>query len=358
MKKMIKMSLVAAVAVAGLTSTAAADVKVGGHLAYQLNNATGSNGHDDKTKVSFNFKGAVNETISYAVSYAQRSASPTKDEDTDAPLGDTYSSGYVGLSNAKFIVKTDKVTAIVGRQGLDTPWTDASDAIDSTDVGNGVVALMPVGPVTLAAAHVFSHNAGSKLEITGDADINIVAAIGAAGPVNYQLWMADIEDVASSMTAIVGAKAGGADVELRHVATDLDANSNSYGLTALSASVKAGAATVDAGYAMGAEDGIVASLNKSGNAANDVSFGSWMFGVPADGSLMSVGATMPMGDMFKANLNYAIQDGAVNTDTEIKAQLSVNVAKNASLYGRVAVVDGDSYTDAVTYTRVYMAYKF
>jgi len=349
MKKMIKMSLVAAVAVAGLTSTAAADVKVGGHLAYQLNNSDAKSAHDDKTKVSFNFKGAVNETISYAVSYAER-----------ATGGDSLNSGATGtgLSNAKFIVKTDKVTAIVGRQGLDTPWTDASDAIDSTDVGNGVVALMPVGPVTLAAAHVFSHNAGSKLGITGDADINIVAAIGAAGPVNYQLWMADIEDVASSMTAIVGAKAGGADVELRHVATDLDANSNSYGLTALSASVKAGAATVDAGYAMGAEDGIVASLNKSGNAANDVSFGSWMFGVPADGSLMSVGATMPMGDMFKANLNYAIQDGATNTDTEIKAQLSVNVAKNASLYGRVAVVDGDSYADAVTYTRVYMAYKF
>ena len=261
MKKIAKLSLVAAVAVLGFTSAnaqsleeAIKNVEVTGSVVYRYNdysndtkagtlykrNATG--GYDDISKESDannNYKVAlgltskVNDDVKFNsrfvvgapsslgtgdAGFASLNSSSNGDQNVGVELTNAYF-GYTGLQNT---------TVNVGKQGLTTPWTVAIDSDGNEQTGTGILALSTVGPVTLAAAYFNQTNLNNSLDakiggfaentvgdlidatavkgavLDGSEDIATVGVIGVAGPVTLDAWYLDAQDKFDSYT--VGAK--------------------------------------------------------------------------------------------------------------------------------------------------------
>ena len=169
MKKMIKMSLVAAVAVAGLATTASAkpmedaikNVDLSGYVRYRYTNGDQPESNEYKTVVKL--KSKVNDNVSMFLKVAGADSTSNTSGDADP---DT-----TAVKEAKFIYTGNGITAIVGKQGLATPFGDAAD-----QQGTGIVVLAPVGPVTLAAGWYTNSDAKSiysnKLNKNEDKDTN------------------------------------------------------------------------------------------------------------------------------------------------------------------------------------------
>ncbi|AXX96167.1 major outer membrane protein [Arcobacter ellisii] len=263
MKKIAKLSLVAAVAVAGLTSAnaqpleeAIKNVDVSGSVVYRYNdykndvantaNPTATN--TNNYKVGLNLSSKVNEDVKFNsrfvvgqpsntgtgdAGFATLNSSDNADQNVGVELTNAYF-GYTGLANT---------TVNVGKQGLTTPWTVALDSDGNEQTGTGVLALSTVGPVTLAGAYfnqtnlnvssdsamngvaLYKNNRagatgnGSNLghsnatvatvigddAVDGSLDVVTLGAIGTFEPVTVDAWYIDINDLADSYT--LGAKA-------------------------------------------------------------------------------------------------------------------------------------------------------
>ena len=260
MKKIAKLSLVAAVAVVGLTTAnaqpleeAIKNVDVSGSVVYRYNDYSNDNegkanaGSETQTnnyKVGLNLASKVNDDVKLNTRFLVASekgdfASLNYSDNADGNVGVSLSNvyfGYTGIQNT---------TVNVGKQGLTTPWTVAVDSDGNEQTGTGILALSTVGPVTLAAAYFNQTNLGnsgnglpdiaqySKLtdyvadngtsgDNTVDAlnmaiynsaasndlgalDVATVGAIGVFGPVTVDAWYLDMQDTFDTYT--LGAKA-------------------------------------------------------------------------------------------------------------------------------------------------------
>ncbi len=258
MKKIAKISLVAAVAVAGLTTAnaqpleqAIKGVEVSGSVVYRYNDynndtnyategkstdgskdggvingtSTKNNGtdsfSDNNYKVGLNVAAPVNEFVKFNSRFL---VADEKGEfaGTSTPSGgldsqDTGDSNVdVELSNAYFGFTGIKNTTVnAGKQGLTTPWTVATQVDGNEQTGTGLLALSTLGNVTLAGAYFNQtnlHNStDAKLANTslkgafdGASDIATVGTIVAAGPVTIDAWYADMQETFSTYT--LGAK--------------------------------------------------------------------------------------------------------------------------------------------------------
>lgn len=309
MKKIAKLSLVAAVAVAGLTTANAQQledaikkVEVSGSVVYRYNDYNsdindvisddtgtggaynGTNGtsatQNNNYKVGLNVASPVNDFVKlntrFLVSsgtgdFASLETSDGGDSNVDVELSNVYF-GYTGIKNT---------TVNVGKQGLTTPWTVATQVDGNEQTGTGALALTTIENVTLAAGYFNQTNLGSSgqglvgildgtapkkasdtymtknadgtynkdsldTDLYNDAvydynnkasanatelssrDIATVGTIVAAGPVTVDAWYGDLQDVFSTYT--LGAKAStelagitfGADA--RYTSLQLDRN--------------------------------------------------------------------------------------------------------------------------------------
>ncbi|MGB5793880.1 major outer membrane protein [Poseidonibacter sp.] len=205
MKNIIKMSLVAAVAVAGFSSTVAAkpleesikDVDFSGSLRYRYTNGE-STLEKNEYRLITSVKSKVNDNITAKVTFQGKGATGNASA-TGVQAGDSDAVNAANIAEAQFIAKFGEATVIVGKQALATPFADGS--VDGTggQQGTGIVAMYPVGPVTLAAGYYLNTDAQSKNNGIGTVDIggsNITAlgALGAAGPVNYAVWYANVSE--------------------------------------------------------------------------------------------------------------------------------------------------------------------
>ncbi len=249
MKKIAKLSLVAAVAVAGLTTAnaqpleeAIKNVEVSGSVVYRYNdyknnsNATSVVPANDTTnnnyKIGLNLASKINEDVKFNSrfvvgqpsndggaagadgnsGFATLDSSANGDQNVDVTLSNAYF-GYTGIKNT---------TVNVGKQGLTTPWTVAIDSDGNEQTGTGILALSTVGPVTLAGAYFNQTNLdhstdavlnGTKLydyattteQLDGASDVATVGAILALEPVTLDAWYLNLKDTFDTYT--VGAKA-------------------------------------------------------------------------------------------------------------------------------------------------------
>lgn len=248
MKKIAKLSLVAAVAVAGLTTAnaqpleeAIKNVDVSGSVVYRYNdyknNADNANTANDTTnnnyKIGLNLASKINEDVKFNsrfvvgqpatnnassagddgnIGFATLDSSAHGDQNVDVELSNAYF-GYTGIKNT---------TVNVGKQGLTTPWTVAIDSDGNEQTGTGILALSTVGPVTLAGAYFNQTNLdhstdavlnGTKLynttgpvaQLDGASDVATVGAILALDPVTVDAWYLNLKDTFDTYT--VGAKA-------------------------------------------------------------------------------------------------------------------------------------------------------
>ena len=167
MKKFTKLSLVAAVAVAGLTSASAKpleeaikNVDVSGTVTYRYDNFGDDNGEgqlnqDNKYKINLNLSSKVNDYVTFNSRF--NVVSPGLESNNDfAGMGknDPDLKPEVGLSQAYFgFTGIANTTVNVGKQGLATPWTVATDNDGGEQTGTGIFSVTAVDKFVVGLAY-------------------------------------------------------------------------------------------------------------------------------------------------------------------------------------------------------------
>ena len=368
MKKIAKLSLVAAVAVLGFTSAnaqsleeAIKNVETSGSVVYRYhdykNNANGQDTAKDVNtnnyKVALNLSSKVNEDVKFNSRFLV--ASETGD------FGSLeYSDGGdqnvdVTLSHANFAYTGIKNTTVnVGKQGLTTPWTVALDSDGNEQTGTGILALSTVGPVTLAAAYFNQTNLNrldvgasafntTKVALDGAKDIATVGAIANLDAVTLDAWYLDLAETFDSYT--VGAKA---DIDLTDVKLGLDtrfASLNADRLTTdnqmakIALTAKAGIVNGKVAYAWTDKEGGLTALDNDANTtllgwnltSNNKADANYWQGVIGVDILSNLNLSANYG-----NLQYISAAGSTTDveEEEIYAQLMYKMSKNLSTYVR------------------------
>lgn len=227
MKQILKLSLATSMILAGLSSSVSAKdlseaikgVDVSGSVVYRYNDydADDINGKDaskdqggkDETKNYYkavlNIKSPINEDMALNVSVAANNNfsgwdTSTKSDENVAVELTKVNFAYTGISHT---------TAILGKQGLATPWTIASDSDGNEQTGTGALALVNVEPVTLAVAYFNQTNLNTgdtEDYFDGTEDIATIGVMANAGPVALDAWYLTMIDQFDAYT--LGAKYG------------------------------------------------------------------------------------------------------------------------------------------------------
>ena len=391
MKNMIKMSLVAAVAVAGLSSTVAAkplaeaikDVDVSGSVLYRYNDYT-----DDKSvnndfdysknyyKIAATLKSKINDTVTANVRVVTGTGVLGAGADNQGSITglDTRNSADANptlqVSNASFTAKIAGATVIAGKQGLTTPWTVAIDSDSNEQTGTGLLALVPAGPVTIAAAAFNQTNLDGALAGTGSNNIVTLGAMAKVGPVAVDAWYLDMEDTFDTFT--LGAKATVEMVTLEARFTSLEedtkdaANNTENTLVNLKASAKVGPVAAYVQYGSTSDKGGLTALDSDAKT----SITGWNVNIhnKRDADLIRVGAGMDVMSGLNVAINYGTIDykgtvgSAVETeDTELYTQITHKMGKNLSTYvrfGKFTKDVGATETNDATVGRLQVEYKF
>lgn len=384
MKKIAKLSLVAAVAVAGLTTAnaqpleeAIKNVEVSGSVVYRyndynrdtVNTQAGQNSDTNNNyKVALNLSSKVNEDVKFNSRFlvangdggfvGPMNTQTSNDSNPNTSLSHAYF-GYTGLANT---------TVNVGKQGLTTPWTVAIDSDGGEQTGTGILALSTVGPVTLAAAYFNQTNlnttAASALTLAniGANDIVTVGAIANLDVVTLDAWYLDLAETFDSYT--IGAKS---DLDLSGIKLGIDARyaslslddrarvvsglkeDNSIAKIALTA--KAGIVNGKLAYAMTDKDGGLTALDDDANTTllgwNLTSNGK----ADADYWQAVVGVDVLSNLNLSANYGNVQWNPTTTTEREqeeIYAQLVYKMSKNLSTYVRYGLFDEELKTSTGT----------
>jgi hypothetical protein len=205
MRKLTKLSLVAAVAVAGLTTSASAvaleeaikGVDVSGYVRYRMTETTTENAwsnQENEYKIVTAVKIPVDDNMKVGIKLLAKGT--TLDEEQGTNLGND-ADPELTVANAYFAATIGKTSLTLGKQDIKTPITDEAR-------GTGILAINTDTPVTLAAAAFTNSKGDSTMSSTNNAllapeNIYALAAIGSMGPVNAQGWLFAIENVVDSL---------------------------------------------------------------------------------------------------------------------------------------------------------------
>jgi len=354
MKNMIKMSLVAAVAVAGLSTSATAgsledavkDTSIKGKVEVGYNygkvktgTAAATQNNEWEYDIDLTFNTKVNDMIT-----AQVGVQADHVIDIDAKQNTNNSAANdITITSLNFTAKTDVATVIVGKQKQPTPFMD-------DDKGDGVVALVPAGPVTLAAGHF------TGMTATTTEDLTAAAVIGTVGPVNASLWyvttdLTNTTDVSGYSLALDG-KVGPVAVDVRH--TNLNYDSRTAGVQDVDASLTKIVATADldmltvtAGYGMTNDEiagraGAGVDLTGDNDAAVNLETEHFALDDLNDADAFLVAVAGKVGSKTTIGAQYFVADDKVNTDyTEFSVNAAYQMSKNFKVSGVIATSEID-----------------
>ena len=377
--KIAKLSLVAAVAVAGLSTAnaqpleqAIKDVDVSGSVVYRYNDNNddsygikdnGTSKTNNNYKIGTTLSSKVNDDVKAVTRFLVSSATgdfaaldnqAEGDGNVDVELSNVYFQ-YTGLKNT---------TVNVGKQGLTTPWTTAVDSDGNEQTGTGILALTTQGPVTLAAAYFNQTNLGvsgnglpkaldlTKTELNTQAKVDAlndetsslsvatVGAIATLGPVTADAWYLDMENLFDTFT--VGAKADFdvSDVKLgvdaRYASLDLDDADTDNAMAKIALTAKAGIVSGKVAYAMTDKEGGLTALD---NDASTTLLG-WNLNANGKADADYWQATVAVDLLSNVNLsaNYGnieyVSGSTDEEEEEVYAQLTYKMSKNLSSYVR------------------------
>jgi hypothetical protein len=392
MKKIAKISLVAAIAVAGFTTAnaqpleeAIKNVDVTGSVVYRYNDyqndgsnagvpvAANSNSQSNQYKVAVALSSKVNDDVKFNsrvivgnkanagfVQLGNTPATTASDDNNTTDAGDTDTNAEITLSQANFSFTGIKnTTVIAGKQGLTTPWTVAIDSDGNEQTGTGLLALSTVGPVTLAGAYFSQTNLNESGDAVGqfntdglgNEDLATAGAIVAAGPVTLDAWYVDAQDKFDSYT--VGAKSAPEfagikfALEARHTALDLTANTADNSLTKFVASGDAGLIDAKLAYAMTDKEGGTAALDN--DAATNLLGWSLSANGKADADYIQAVVGVDILSNLNLSANYGNLQYVTSATTEVEeeevyAQLLYKMSKNLSTYVRYGTYEKDTTT--------------
>ena len=372
MKKIAKLSLVAAVAVAGLTTAnaqpleeAIKNVETSGSVVYRYNDYNNDNSSTEKDaannnyKIALNLSSKVNEDVKFNSrfvvgdadsGFASLDSSDNNDQNVDVTLSHAYF-GYTGIANT---------TVNVGKQGLTTPWTVATDSDGNEQTGTGVLALSSVGPVTLAAAYFNQTNLDKSGDLkatlntlapngkeAGSLDVVTVGAIANFDFVTLDAWYLDMNDLFDTYTIgaksdfdLSGVKLG---IDARWVSLDRDDVDTDNTLAKIALTAKAGIVNAKVAYATTDKEGGITALDQDATttllgwnltALNKADADYWQ-GVVGVDILSNLNLSANYG-----NLQY-VKNSTDIEEEELYAQLTYKMSKNLSTYIRYGTLSND-----------------
>ena len=180
MRKISKISLVAAVAVAGFSTAnaqpleeAIKNVDVSGSVVYRYNNSDNTantpsdQAENNNYKIGLNLSSKVNDYVKFNSRFVVGDSLNGDFAKLDAKK-DTGSDGNadVSLSNAYFGFTAIPNTVVnIGKQGLTTPYTVAVDINGNEQTGTGILALSTFGPVTAGLGYFNNTNLNNSFEL-------------------------------------------------------------------------------------------------------------------------------------------------------------------------------------------------
>jgi hypothetical protein len=374
MTKFAKISLVAAVAVAGLTTAnaqpleeAIKGVDVSGMMRYRYeatDAATGANTEandyrlDVKTSVKVNDIVTANVTTGITGNNGGGSATNAQTAWITTETKDIAPG--VSVRDANFAISLPYAKIIAGKQSVPGPFVD--NTVDDITRGTGVVALIPVAGMTLAAG-TFNNTT------LGGYDASEVALIGNVGGVALDAWAA--KAVNASTTGSMDVKlyslhANGSisDIALdaRYSTKDTDATTDKLSLAKIIASTKVAGVDVAAGYVAtgksGASSNNQIALDNDNDAAVDAKVWQASMGQYSDASawLVAAGTSLVPNVYGKVTyINVDLSTGAAASETLL--DLSYNMSKNFVLSGKYSTLSKDGSSDA-TKSRIEAKYTF
>jgi hypothetical protein len=363
MKKFAKLSLVAAVAVAGLSTTSSAasleeaikGVDVSGQFRYRTNlmddDAAANKVESTDVEIEVGVKVPVTDNVTAVFKI------DNENNDTNA-----VTKGAVEIEDYYFSYANGPVTVNFGQQNIPGRMTDGGQ-------GDGVVALYNAGAFTVGAAYFLTHsntNATLGGALTQGENVASVIAMGNVGPVSLLGQYANIADVdgghdgADAYNLKADATVGPVTIGAEHVELDVDGTNLELETTKAYISAKAGIVSATLTYAQTGDNG---SGSIDAGAETPSEYLLWNVGTAerADFDVWAIDATVAVTDKLSLRAAYAKgeEGNAANNDvTEALAQVSYKVSKNLNTYIRYADVEDEANAEEFKRSRLEIQYTF
>ncbi|MCT7508191.1 porin [Aliarcobacter cryaerophilus] len=373
MRKISKISLVAAVAVAGFSTAnaqpleeAIKNVDVSGSVVYRYDNYDNSEratnqSHTDvnRYKIGLNLSSKVNDYVKFNSRFIVGGADAGF-ASLDAQTGNRTAGALPGdnnaditLSNAYFGFTAIPNTVVnVGKQGLATPYTVATDINGNEQTGTGILALSTFGPVTAGAGYFNNqnlHNSGDATGLfDGGEDLYVATVQGDLDFVKLEAWYLGAQDTLNSYTLAATSKLDLADnaklgLEARYVNLKLDTDTGITGddrknsMFRLAVDGKFSIVNARLAYTKTGKHGGVTATDVD---AKNASLGWALNSLVQDANYYQAA----LGADILDNLNFTVHYGNLKTDynnsaverkaNEVYGQLTYKMSKNLSTYLR------------------------
>ena len=352
MTKMIKLSLVAAVAVAGFTTTASAQnledaikgVEVSGFVSYTAEKTgvdTAEMQHDIDIRATF--KSKVNDKVTAVVMFDE-----AQDDDTDSG-SQTSSPTVMQIEKAYFTYKNAGISSNFGL--MSAPLTDGARA-------DGITVSTKAGALTVGAGYLYNTSLGSQ-------DVAFATVAGKAGPAGFSVAYANLMETdadataesASYIHANVNMMAGPAKVAFDYSTASGDAIDTAYTNTQsqmkVSANVKAGALSIDVAYAKNGSDGARTMIDGSGYAASSITMASdavILAKAGADATAMYAAVSTKVGANNTVKLAYGsvTADLASAEETAMAGTFTHAMSKNFKVFANYETYDKNAKETELT----------
>ncbi|RXK13355.1 hypothetical protein CP965_06020 [Halarcobacter mediterraneus] len=378
MTKITKLSLIAALTVAGTSACAQPlteaikNVDVSGTVAYRYNDYEEASDHaNNNYKIGLNLSSKVNDDVTantrFIIGAGTGEASLGTSTDSDRNVDVTLSEVNFTYTGVKGLAVT------VGKQAIDTPWTVARDSMGNEQTGTGLVAVYNVGPATLVGAYFNQTNfntteASSELTdagltaLDGSEDIYVVGAMATFAGVTLDAFYADLDDVFDSYTVGLAANYDVSGVKLspfaRYTSLDLDAADLDNNLWQLGLTAKAGIFEGFVAYGETDDEGGVVYFDSGAKTNMDYHWRVTAEG-QGDAEYLYVHATADVTDNINVGLFYSEADYTTDNDiNEVYAQVKYQMSSNFATYVRFGELSVDNTDEDGSMGRLHVEYSF
>ena len=406
MKKFAKMSLVAAIVVAGTVASAQPlaeaikNVDVSGAATYRYDDSNTDSGSSSANfyKITTNLKSKVTDDVTFNSSIQAANNATNDAQKLDTQSG-ADSNLDIALTKANFSYTGIKNTTIIlGKQSIQTPWTaSAGSAISFNEqTGTGLVAVSTLGPVTAIGAYFNQTNFDNLVNtdivtgtnvltsaFNGSEDVYAAALLGNIGPVALDAWylaldgenaVPGVDTSFDSYTLGANFKLTFGDVkfgmDLRYTALSFDElaaatylgqTDEKSSLAKIKLTAKTGIFSAKVAYGVTDKDGGLVALDKHSKAAMT----GWL--TKLNGQRDSQYLQTTIAAQVLPNLNLALNYNDLDSDvtgnaadaSEVFAQLTYKMSKNLTALVRIGQAEyaDDSNKDKDA-GRLHIIYKF
>lgn len=371
MKNTIKMSLFAAIAVAGLTSTASAKsleeaikgTDISGSISYtmeKVGKSTEEAQHDIDIRATL--KSTINDTITSTIRFDESNDDDTDNMTTATTLtGDLTGTGTTdsidvdtttGSQNSTSVkIEIDRAYFTYANDGLTSSFGLIGAPLTDGGQGDGINVSKSFDTVTAVAGYLY--NSGAKKT----QDVAFLGAVGSVGAAGYALTYASVMESdadaasksASFLHANLNTKVAMAKINFDYSSATGDAFTKDQSQMKLSANVPLGAVTLDVAYAENGSNGGETMIDGSEVAKSNIEMGATDLSSATDASAMYIAASTKIAN-GTATLAYAAISSDTVTEEEktTKLNYTMPLSSNFKLFANYEDYDLSDKKDEIT----------